>query len=129
MKLKDFDFRLWDKQSKSFVEIKSAFPTTNEKDEIIIVPLVPDENIEIELWSGIRDKNGKKIYENDVVRAISGALFIVSIDEDIKNWIVTNILCQGIDSQALMQLIEHTEVIGNIHENAYLLDNHNKEQE
>lgn len=123
MKLKDFDFRIWHKDSESFVDMNVSGT------DLRIIP--NDCDIEIELWSGIRDKNGKKIYENDIIRAISGALFIVSIDEDIKNWIVTNVLCQGINSQALMQLINHTEVVGNIHENAELLDildSNNKEQ-
>lgn len=125
MKLADFDFRLWHEASGSFIEISAAHLRTKGKQEIVFEKslLIPiDECIEIELWTGIRDKNGKKIYEGDIIRAISGALFIVGIDEDIKNWIVTNTLCQDINSQALMQLIDHTEVVGNIHENADLLD-------
>lgn len=53
MKLKDFDFRLWHNLSESFVEIKSAFITTNGRDEIVFdraynVP-IDDESVEIEL--------------------------------------------------------------------------------
>ncbi len=71
MQLKDFDFRLWHKPSERFVEIKSAFITTNGKDEIVFdraynVP-IDDESVEIELWSGFHDSKGKKIYENDIV--------------------------------------------------------------
>ena len=61
MNLKDFDFRLWHKPSKSFVEIKSAL-----FDRAYYVP-IDDESVEIELWSGFYDCKDKKIYENDIV--------------------------------------------------------------
>ena len=151
MKLADFDFRIWDTENGKYVNenyaknyhcvgivkwFENFLGETQDfnKNEFFGFQFFnrdkgdcggfnTTENAEIELWTGIRDKNGTKIYEGDIIRAISGALFIVGIDEDIKNWIVTNTLCQGINSQALMQLIDHTEVVGNIHENAELLPN------
>lgn len=55
MKLKDFDFRMWDKRLGYFTKMQI------DKNAL--------ERIEVELWSGLYDDKGVKIYENDIVKS------------------------------------------------------------
>ncbi len=121
MKLKDFDFRLWHNLSESFVEIRGGFLTANEKDEIVfekslIVP-IDDESVEIELWSGLCDKNGKKIYEGDIV--ICNTLKFV-VEYKRGKFILRQIAENGFSVS--LHYSETLEVLGNIHENAESLE-------
>lgn len=95
MKLKDFDFRIWHKESKSFVDMVVSGT------DLRIIP-TDDEDMELELWSGFYDSKGVKIYESDIVQDSQGNTLVVS-DSVI----------------AIIKKID-VEVIGNIHENAEL---------
>ena len=58
MKPSEFDYRLWCKEDNSYWSF-------NDEQQRIIPR---NDNIwEIELWSGSKDKDGKKIFEGDVV--------------------------------------------------------------
>lgn len=96
MKLKDFDFRIWHKESESFVDMVVSGT------DLRIIP-TDDDDMELELWSGFYDSKGAKIYEGDIVQDSQGNTLVVS-DSVI----------------AIIKKID-VEVIGNIHENAELL--------
>lgn len=96
MKLKDFDFRIWHKESESFVDMVVSGT------DLRIIP-TDDDDMELELWSGFYDSKGVKIYEGDIVQDSQGNTLVVS-DSVI----------------AIIKKID-MEVIGNIHENAKLL--------
>lgn len=96
MKLKDFDFRIWHKDSESFVDMKVSGT------DLRIIP-TDDDDMELELWSGFYDSKGVKIYDGDIVQDSQGNTLVVS-DSVI----------------AIIKKID-VEVIGNIHENAELL--------
>lgn len=95
MKLKDFDFRIWHKESESFVDMVVSGT------DLRIIPT--DDDMELELWSGFYDSKGVKIYDGDIVQDSQGNTLVVS-DSVI----------------AIIKKID-VEVIGNIHENAELL--------
>lgn len=96
MKLKDFDFRIWHKESESFVDMVVSGT------DLRIIP-TDDEDMKLELWSGFYDSKGVKIYEGDIVQDNQGNALVVS-DSVI----------------AIIKKID-VEVIGNIHENTELL--------
>ena len=127
MKLKDFDFRLWHKPSESFVEIRGSFLTANAKDEIVFdraynVP-IDDESVEIELWSGLCDKKGKRIYEGDILAHDNG----YGIEYHSKVVFENGVFKIAVIEHPAVEIIEDLEtgfvaVVGNIHENADLLE-------
>lgn len=63
MKPNQFDFRLWSRDANIYFN-----PTIElQKGKMRLIP-INDENVEIELWSGFVDKNGVRIFENDLLK-------------------------------------------------------------
>lgn len=91
-------------------------------------------NHTLEIPTGLRDKNGKLIYENDFIRAINQdtkdrpdlQIGYIWVDEMGCRWIKFkteelswNDFCSLIDYDGTLTI----EIIGNIHKNADLLEN------
>lgn len=167
MKLTDFDFRIWDNKNKFYLnsmEVDSSLtvPTLakhkNFKSSVFIefssnsgssgfniINSISEENnqeniedIEIELWTGFYDRNGIKIYENDILedkaleelyhitRSDSGNMFKIAI-------YTTNAFEELYERKAKPDISflktfkseRNMEIIGNIHENEDLLKESN----
>ncbi|STP13342.1 YopX family protein [Helicobacter cinaedi] len=130
MKLANFDFRIWHKNSKSFVEMNIRGT------DLRIIPTDDDYNMELELWSGFYDCKGTKIYEGDIVKYDSRTNPLVVVFERNTFYIVDTSIEKHlqVDCGTRLQAIydnrsngytnnklECLEVLGNIHENAELL--------
>ncbi|EAH8851059.1 hypothetical protein PQO74_000445 [Campylobacter lari] len=126
MKLKDFDFRVWDKDEKCFLD-------SYTKSRAIIKNLPKDrlENMELEFWTGLYDKNGKKIYENDILYILY-SFEDCSEDEAFKYKVVLKegafylVECgdngEEYDEDLISEFhLTELEIIGNIHENPEFL--------
>lgn len=128
MRLKDFDFRIWDNSTDKFIELAIS-------DNIRAIPRKNDDLV-LELWSGFYDSKGAKIYEGDIVKYRSNTKPLVAVLERSTFYIVDisiekdlQVDCgtrlQGIydnrDNGYTNNKLECLQVLGNIHENENLL--------
>ncbi|WP_426714679.1 YopX family protein [Campylobacter coli] len=144
MKLKDFDFRIWDNTEKRYLnEIElhkydkspvEAGTTFTETDRINEVEFVKNKNdLEIELFTGYYDYKGNKIYIGDIIECL---VFINEKNSEIFYEIICFDMELGLCSKlsngdggylfdlhmnSKNKIIEDAWVVGNIHENKELL--------
>ncbi|EAK8593965.1 hypothetical protein E7R44_04775 [Campylobacter jejuni] len=147
MKLKDFDFRIWD--GKKYINnIKGGVYIHKINDHIKCLNRSQDcydyefelddldnSNLEIELFTGLYDKNGNKIYENDILmNELTEEIFYITRDDTYK---MSEIILYGKDYNGnlyrkrnpgginLLKMFvsdKNMSVVGNIHENPELLE-------
>ncbi|HHS6584201.1 TPA: YopX family protein [Campylobacter jejuni] len=150
MKLHDFDFRIWDNIENKYIKTPHGLyiENTEHNDASNCNRLIAnyeqrafymdypfndrnneyydnEESLLIELFTGLYDKNGKKIYEGDIVKTKSlydyflakisihkeGTFYFEGKNGDYIGSLIYLVKDEGYD----------TEIIGNIHENPELL--------
>jgi uncharacterized phage protein (TIGR01671 family) len=94
------------------------------KEQVLINPTLPDASVEastIGQYTGLKDKNGKEIYEGDILS--NGQHINWIIDYHIASFVVKHVGAITEDSWVLNRgMAESREVIGNIYENPELLE-------
>ncbi|EAH4743543.1 TPA: hypothetical protein R8Q36_001346 [Campylobacter jejuni] len=149
MKLKDFDFRIWDKTKEEFLKKEpTLIKLDNERviaerisrfyantADIADMFIGNGNDLEIELWTGYFDKNGNKIYENDILeyepleelyhirRDNTYKMFKIEIfSKNFNNKIYKRKAEPDISFLKVFKSEKNMKVIGNIHENKELLN-------
>ena len=126
--MREIKFRCWIPSKKKMFEptslewYKDNCPTRPE-DFAFHVAFTYDDDFIFLQFTGLHDKNGKEIYEGDIVKAQDGnwEVFI----ENLENGVV---LSNDKKEEASTKFFDgdyclaETEVIGNIHENPELLN-------
>ena len=144
---RELKFRAWHKILKNYAHIKRIWldGDGNGHDEIFAVSDVettyPIHEVVLEEYTGLKDKNGKEIYEGDIVEAsIDGAWAtgknsvsfgkvkwkLEVIYNDIRFMDVLKVIGSKNAPDRIYYLFDkelsELEVIGNIHENRELLE-------
>ncbi len=122
--MREIKFRAWDTKAKKMVYTCQYLPPfkCNEKEDIWIMLQ----------YTGLKDKNGKEIYEGDIVKTKVGVGSIVymakaAIDHEYSiEEIIPAFLIKWHDESSSCSFIyksekKELEVIGNIYENPELL--------
>ncbi|EAI3528605.1 TPA: hypothetical protein VGT46_000674 [Campylobacter coli] len=148
MKLQDFDFRIWNKTKEEFLKKEpTLIKLDNERviagrisrfyantADIADMFIGNGNDLEIELWTGYFDKNGNKIYENDIIKNEPlEEIYHITRDDTYKMFKI-EIFSKNFNNKIYKRKAEpdisflksfksekNMEVIGNIHENKKLL--------
>ena len=117
-------YRVWDKERKCFFN----------DDEVILYPVGEESFFNadydfaetvVEQCTGLKDKNGKLIYEGDILGGIYGGYIAWCDEEKSFQMFSPSHECMSCSGDVLWQEITeddgNLEVIGNIHENKDLL--------
>lgn len=130
---REIKYRVWDEEKKKYRN------KIDNNDEMVLHPdgqfkiekgwCIISGDFVIEQYTGLKDKNGKEIYEGDIVREkidfnskMTDGTFEYEVcwDEDTLSWGLKAIGPESIHSD-LWECNQSLEVIGNIHENPELL--------
>lgn len=126
-----FKFRAWDKTDKRMVQISSLMHSQGgidgasvfDRDPYHSVPrgCLEGERLDLMQYTGCIDKNGKEIYEGDIVRDdTTNSIWAVTWNAEAAGWTDKQ---DNPYSYGLYKSLEKSmEVIGNIYENPEILE-------
>jgi len=120
--MRTIKFRAWDNEGKEMIRVVGIFfPYENSKSQDIIVNgrggtanIKPKHLMQ---FTGLKDKNGKEIYEGDIVRLGSSSVAVYHVEFARGGF---RVMFFG-DGNIYLGQFADIEVIGNIYENPELI--------
>lgn len=127
--MKGLKFRVWDKERECYLDETELAGITPDGKYILYIEeeevsrLEIDENYVVEFDTGLKDKNGKEIYEGDIVEYTTCYYGNEKRHRKVVEWKEWDSDDFGEPHNlGYSNLSECMEVIGNVHENADLLE-------
>lgn len=130
-----FKYRIYNKRTEEMLDVRliSYFSTGNicrveAQNAVGDIKIFDDyktsiEDIELLQCTGLKDKNGKLIYEGDLVKNWDNLIYQFFWQEDAACYLVENIRSKNkLGIYSLISYQNNLEVIGNIYENKELLE-------
>ena len=126
---REIKFRAWDKKNKAMVYPIIIWNHSDEGSDYMFPAFsgIKYDDIndisEMMQYTGLKDKNGKEIYEGDILSMHNGQ-YNSQVVWDTDRYIADHIGNGG--SESITTFIEDLEIIGNIYENPELLKKYDK---
>lgn len=134
--MREIKFRIYDKQLEKYItleEYQSLHAIEVETDGTLILSpcyrfmdsmMICTDAFDVQQYTELKDKNGKEIYEGDILRFSDIDTAVVEWNSKYASFIVKPIQDYYFDSEILGHAIEYSkvEVIGNIYDNKELLE-------
>lgn len=123
--MREIRFRAWHKASRRMFDVNAISKTTVEELRNGVSFRYYRDDVVLMQYTGLKDKDGKEIYEGDVVGAFCDTQrFEIKYCEERGGYFLDSVvLCGGAEPapECLGNLLDTVEVIGNIHDNPELL--------
>ncbi|EBF5150467.1 hypothetical protein FH008_04675 [Listeria monocytogenes] len=125
--MREIEFRAWDKEVKEMDYNPSVIEIWQNKPINEQFRLESEEKLVWMQYTGLKDKNGKKIFEGDIVRNINGEYsYIGIVNKDRYTFYIKGVAPKdNYDFADVSDTVTGKSsliVIGNIHENLDLLE-------
>ena len=111
--MREFKFRAWDYEKREFVGTIGYIGLLNKEGKI---SFILSKILVFQQYTGLKDRNGKEIYEGDIIEIDDTELVI-----EWENSICGFIAGEKHNSALCKNRKDDTKVIGNIYENSNLL--------
>lgn len=111
MKTREKKFRAWDKEEKRW----------HQAQLIGMITKIEDKRFELVDYIGLKDKNGKEIYEGDILKYPKGIFFVHSETIGMVYYRDGCFVCTCSEYANSILYLDEAEVIGNIFENPELM--------
>ena len=128
--MKKLKFRIFNKKIKSYIDIHSSAIMIDELNDL-------NDNLIVEQFTGLHDKNGKEIYTGDILqlKKLDGSVLLYKIfcvkggfafnthQDDFYKPQIEIYFYESTSDMQNSSFISTLEIIGNIHEDSCLLEN------